>query len=298
MLTIKTNFNCNLKIAFHSLILCGVIILSTSCSNQNKPKVYSSTAEDTIKTNRPVSARPVHWSYEGESGPSTWGTLSPTYAPCKDGNNQSPIDIIKTDVKGLTNWSHHYSSTSLRVTHTEHMEDILDNGHTIQVNVDTGNILLYDGKTYTLKQFHFHTPSEHTINGNHQPMEMHLVHQSEDGNLAVIGILMMEGKTPHPILTKIIANLPATKGETKHVAEERIELNLHLPTDNNAYHYTGSLTTPPCTENVQWIVLYEMISVSKDQIDTFVSRLGSNNRPVQSLNNRVVTADDLKVQSY
>lgn len=286
-----------LKTNYYSLMLFSTLTLSIACSNQNKAKEESSTSQDTVQTTPPASARPVHWSYGGDSGPATWGTLSPVYATCKDGRHQSPVDIVKTEVKASTEWSLAYSSTSLHIAHTEHMEDIVDNGHTIQVTVDSGSTLSYGGKTFALKQFHFHTPSEHTINGQHQPMEMHLVHQSEDGNLAVVGVLFKEGKTPDANFAKIIANLPATKGETKHLAAERIELDLHLPADNSAYHYTGSLTTPPCSENVQWIVLRDMVSLTKDQINAFASRIGPNNRPVQPLNDRVVNGDDLKAKS-
>jgi len=286
------------KNIIQSIIFGSAVLLTTGCSsNQNKPKEEPAQAQDNLQKKEPTSARPVHWSYEGESGPATWGNLSPVYAFCKDGHHQSPIDIVKSDVKEPSTWALNYSSTSLHIAHTEHMEDIVDNGHTIQVTVDEGSTLDYDGKTYALKQFHFHTPSEHTINGKHQPMEMHLVHQSADGHLAVVGVLFKEGKTPNPNFAKIIANLPASKGETKHLTEESIELDLHLPTDNSAYHYTGSLTTPPCSENVQWVVLRDMISLTKDQIDAFASHISPNNRPVQPLNDRVVNGDDLKGKS-
>jgi carbonic anhydrase len=283
---------------FQSLILGCAILFTTGCSsNQSKPKEEPAETRDTVKANEPASARPVHWSYEGESGPATWGNLSPVYAFCKDGRHQSPVDIVKTAVKENPDWAMNYSTTSMHITHTEHMEDIVDNGHTIQVNVDDGNTMTYGDKTYTLKQFHFHTPSEHTINGQHQPMEMHMVHQTEDGNLAVVSVLFKEGKSPNPVFTKLVENLPNTKGESKHVADAHLELDLHLPKDNSAYHYTGSLTTPPCSENVQWVVLREMLTLSRDQIEAFSSRIGPNNRPVQPLNDRLIDGDDLKVKS-
>lgn len=261
---------------------------------QNQQEVQVNTAADTTAVAPPASARPVHWGYQGDAGPAQWGTLSPAYALCKDGQHQSPIDIVQATVKGSNDWAMKYSTTSLHILHTEHMDNIIDNGHTIQVNVDTGSTITYAGKEFHLKQFHFHTPSEHMINGNHMPMEMHLVHQSDDGALAVVGVLIKEGKESNPNFDKIIANFPAAKGESKHLTDHVLTLPLHLPKDISAYHYTGSLTTPPCSENVQWLVLKETISLSKAQIEAFSTRIGPNNRPVQPLNDRAVNADDVK----
>jgi carbonic anhydrase len=194
---------------------------------------------------------------------------------------------------GGKKWSFNYGSTSLRIAHNEHMDDIIDNGHTIQITVDEGSTFTFDGTTYHLKQFHFHTPSEHTLDGMHLPMEMHMVHQSEEGSLAVIGILFREGSIPNENFAKIITNLPNAKGETNHITDTALELKIHLPKDNYAYHYTGSLTTPPCSENVQWLVLREMVSLSGDQLEAFSSRIGPNNRPTQALNGRTVLQDDI-----
>ena len=285
------------KTIFNYLFAGCALVFAIGCSNQNKPKEESTGTQDTLKATPPASARPAHWSYEGESGPSNWGTLSPADATCKDGQHQSPVDIVKSEIKDNPDWTMEYSTTSIRIAHTEHMEDIVDNGHTIQVNVDGGNNLTYGETTYTLKQFHFHTPSEHTINGQHQPMEMHMVHQSADGLLAVVSVLFKEGNSPNPNFTKLIANLPNAKGESINLSDEKLELTLHLPKDNSAYHYTGSLTTPPCSENVQWIVLRDMVSLSKDQVKAFASRIGPNNRPVQPLHDRVINSDDLKAKT-
>lgn len=240
-----------------------------------------------------ASARPVHWSYEGDAGPGSWASLAPVYALCGEGKNQSPINIENTHVMGGKKWSFNYGSTSLRIAHNEHMDDIIDNGHTIQITVDEGSTFTFDGTTYHLKQFHFHTPSEHTLDGMHLPMEMHMVHQSEEGSLAVIGILFREGSIPNENFAKIITNLPNAKGETNHITDTALELKIHLPKDNYAYHYTGSLTTPPCSENVQWLVLREMVSLSGDQLEAFSSRIGPNNRPTQALNGRTVLQDDI-----
>jgi carbonic anhydrase len=263
------------------------------CATKPKEEAPSTQEQQPIAS---TSARPVHWGYEGEDGPTNWASLSPVYALCGNGQQQSPINIVKSDAKGGALWRLDYKTTSLRIAHNEHMEDIIDNGHTIQVTVDEGSTFTFNDKVYALKQFHFHTPSEHTIDGQHAPMEMHMVHQSDDNSLAVVGILFQEGKEINKNFEKIIANLPAAKGESKHITDVNLELQVHLPADNYAYHYTGSLTTPPCSENVQWLVLRDPVYLTADQIHAFSSRIGPNNRPTQSLNDRQVKVDDLKAK--
>lgn len=273
------------------LSLCiGIISCTTKSSETTTAPVTDSVP--------PVaqSARPAHWGYAGEEGPANWGTLSPVYALCAEGKAQSPINIAKTDAKGGASWKFDYKTTSLRIAHNEHMDDIIDNGHTIQVTVDEGSTFTFGDKSFDLKQFHFHTPSEHTVDGQHYPMEMHLVHQSGDGSLAVVAVFIQEGKTTNQNFAKIIANLPNGKGESKHITDANLELKVHMPKDNYAYHYVGSLTTPPCSENVQWLILREPLSLSKEQIEAFSSRIGPNNRPTQAVNERTVQVDDLTSQ--
>lgn len=278
---------------------CTIVLLATvaatwsACNNQPKETATTTPPQDTVPAPSP-SARPVHWGYEGENGPANWASLSPAYALCSEGKGQSPINIVKTDAKGAYNWQFDYKNTSLRIAHNEHMEDIIDNGHTIQVTVDEGSTFTFNNKTYTLKQFHFHTPSEHTLDGKYAPMEMHMVHQSDDGKLAVVGILFKEGKKPNANLAKIIANMPKAKGDKKHITDANFDLKFNLPKDNYAYHYTGSLTTPPCSEGVQWLVLRNPVEVTADQVKAFSSVIGPNNRPVQALNDRAIEATDLK----
>jgi len=269
--------------------LAMVAMLFTQCSTKQKEAATQVATPEPPST----SVRPVHWGYEGEDGPSNWSTLSPVYALCGEGKNQSPINIVKSDTEGGVNWKLDYKTTSLRIAHNEHMEDIIDNGHTIQITVDEGSMFTFGDKTYSLKQFHFHTPSEHTIDGQHAPMEMHMVHQGEDGSLAVIGILFQEGKVPNKNFEKIIANLPNAKGESKHITDINLELEVHIPKDNFAYHYVGSLTTPPCSEGVQWLVLRDPVYLTADQIAAFSSRIGPNNRPTNALNERTVKLDDM-----
>ena len=280
---------------FPAFILLSAFILS--CKPKASEPVTSEPAADSVKP-QPTSARPVHWGYSGEEGPQNWAALSPVYALCAQGTGQSPIDIVKSEAKGGATWRLDYKTTSLRIAHNEHMDEIIDNGHTIQVTVDEGSTFTFGDKTYNLKQFHFHTPSEHTLDGAHAPMEMHMVHQGADGSLAVVGVLFKEGNAANENFAKIIANLPNAKGEEKHITDVNLELKVHLPNDNYAYHYMGSLTTPPCSEGVQWLVLRDPVSLTKQQIEAFSSRIGPNNRPTQSLNGREVKVDDLvgKVQ--
>lgn len=275
-----------------SVLIVGIGIGIWSCNSKPSETANQIAPADSIQA-APASARPAHWGYAGEDGPSAWSTLSPVYAMCGEGKSQSPINISKTDVKGGVNWKLDYKTTSLKIAHNEHMDDIIDNGHTIQVTVDEGSTFTFEDSVYSLKQFHFHTPSEHTIDGKNMPMEMHMVHQRKDGGLAVVSVLFKEGNTTNDNFSKIIANLPNAKGEKKHITDANLELKVHLPKDNYAYHYVGSLTTPPCSENVQWLVLRDMVTLTADQINAFSSRIGPNNRPTQPLNDRTVKVDDL-----
>lgn len=276
---------------FFSAASCAFLICHFNCTP--KPAETANQTADSVQATASTSARPAHWGYEGEDGPAQWASLTPVYALCGEGKNQSPINIVKTDAKGGATWKLDYKTTSLRIAHTEHMDNIIDNGHTIQVTVDEGSTFTFGDKIFSLKQFHFHTPSEHTLDGQHAPMEMHMVHQSKDGSLAVVGVLIQEAKAPNENFAKIIANLPSAKGETKHITDVTLELKVHLPKDNYAYHYMGSLTTPPCSEGVQWLVLRDPVLLTKDQIEAFSSRIGPNNRPTQAVNDRVVKVDDL-----
>ncbi|MES2570936.1 MAG: carbonic anhydrase family protein [Verrucomicrobiota bacterium] len=234
-----------------------------------------------------VSARPAHWGYEGDYGPKYWGSLSPAYAVADQGKAQSPIDFAEAGTTTPKDWKINYQSTSLKIAHHEHVLDIADNGHTIQVTVEEGSTLVTGRNTYALKQFHFHTPSEHTINGKHFPMEAHFVHQSADGKFAVVAVLFAED-TPNENLAKLIANFPKAKGDARHLPEVQVDLAFHLPKKNTGYTYVGSFTTPPCTEDVEWLVFSEPVLASREQFEAFATRLHQNNRPVQPRNGRLI----------
>jgi carbonic anhydrase len=260
-----------------------------ACSAPQAEEHTTPPTADTVATapEASTSARPVHWGYEGDDGPASWSSLSPVYALCGEGKGQSPIALTSGGAATGAQWSFNYGSTLFKVAHNEHVNELVDNGHTIQVTVEEGSTLTLNGREYTLKQFHFHTPSEHTLDGKNLPMEMHMVHQDSAGGFAVVSVLFEEGKA-NANIAKLVANLPAAKGDTVTVANERLDLKIHLPSTEKAFHYVGSLTTPPCSEQVQWLVLQERISVSKEQVAAFAALIGPNNRPVQPLHTRTV----------
>ena len=272
-----------------------ITFMLLSCGG-NKQEAQGEQDTTTVSSSSPetkTSARPVHWGYEDQVAPAMWASLSPVYAACGEGKSQSPIDLVTSAQAGEPNWSVDFRTTSLKIAHHEHVDDILDNGHTIQVTVEEGSTLTLNEKLYNLKQFHFHTPSEHTVDGKNLPLEMHMVHQSSDGSFGVIGLLFEEGKA-NENLEKIIQHMPSLPGESTHFTDVKLDLNVHIPKKVSAYHYIGSFTTPPCTENVEWLILRNKFTASADQIKAFSSRLGHNNRPVQAMNGRKLSIDNLE----
>ena len=218
-----------------------------------------------------------HFAYDGDSGPSHWGELTTDYKLCSLGKSQSPIDLNGESIEHSVNdIEFHYTDSAL---------NILNNGHTIQVNYDVGSNIVLNNKEYKLLQFHFHTPSEHTIDGVSFPMEMHLVHQSEDGALAVVGVMIEEG-ADNLAYSNIIDNIPATEAEVETIDSENVDVSSLLPISRKEYRYSGSLTTPPCSEGVQWLVLQDSIQMSTAQLAHFETVLHHNNRPIQSKNAR------------
>ncbi|MRR51540.1 MAG: carbonic anhydrase family protein, partial [Rhodocyclaceae bacterium] len=209
-----------------------------------------------------VEHRHIHWAYEGEGAPANWGKLQSDYATCATGTRQSPIDIregIKVDLETI---KFNYKPTQFVV---------VDNGHTIQVNVGEGSSITVTGKEYHLVQFHFHRPSEERINGKAFDMVIHLVHKDYDGNLAVVAVLLEKG-SEHPVIQSIWNYMPLEKGmavDPPNVAIDPLRL---LPENRAYYTYMGSLTTPPCTENVLWMVFKPPGQVSPEQIGVFARR--------------------------
>jgi carbonic anhydrase len=214
-----------------------------------------------------------HWSYTGEASPEHWAELSEEFIKCAEGHFQSPIDIhtyeaAKVLDKALMQFDYHPST----------VEEI-NNGHTIQAKLEEENTISVKGHSYTLRQFHFHEPSEHHLDGIIYPMEMHLVHSDEEGRLAVVGVFIKEG-VENPYLKDLWDVLP-THVEEHSRPTKPCDMSHLLPEEKAIYHYTGSLTTPPCTEGVEWYIMKEPISLSTSQIDRFRKLYHANNRPVQ-----------------
>jgi len=220
----------------------------------------------------------AQWSYDGATGPAKWGDLAAEFTACKSGKNQSPIDINDTKPVKLTGIKFNYKPTTV---------DVINNGHTIQVNYAKGSSIDFGGKNYKLLQFHFHSPSEHTVKGKPFDMVAHLVHQADDGQLGVIGVLLKQGKNNNPAIESVWKHLPTKVGEHNKINSTLNAIDL-LPTSKRYYNYSGSLTTPPCSEGVNWIVMQTPVEVSVDQIVSFRNAIALSTRPVQTLNGRTV----------
>ena len=217
------------------------------------------------------------WSHHGETGPEAWGTLQPEYAACAAGTSQSPVDLADARPgAGPGRLAFDYRASRLRLTHS---------GHDVRADYDPGSRILLDGEPYELIQFHFHTPSEHTVSGRSYPLEAHFVHQSAAGRLAVVGLLFEAGR-PSPFLEQFWDLLPSP--HTSNVSERSIRAADALPARRGYYRYEGSLTTPPCSEPVDWIVLREPVEASDEQIARYAALVGPNARPVQPLGARAV----------
>ena len=226
----------------------------------------------------------VCWGYEAENGPDVWARLSPEYRLCSAGIHQSPIDIVNPTPTKLPAITFNYQPTSLNIRNT---------GNTIEVGYQEGSWVEVDGTKFHLLQFHFHAPSEHTVVGNPYDMEMHLVHKSEDGTLAVIGVLIESGRV-NAAFDSFWHYLPATPDESKQIKDVLLNASDLLPSTKQTYRYEGSLTTPPCSEDVKWLVLTTPIEMSHSQITAFKTILSGNNRPVQPLNDRELLVDAIK----
>jgi carbonic anhydrase len=219
----------------------------------------------------------AHWGYAGEGAPENWASLSGDNFACT-GKNQSPINLTGFIESELVPLVFNYQVGG---------NEILNNGHTVQVNYQKGSGINIDGKQFNLLQFHFHSPSENNINGESYPLEAHLVHADKDGNLAVVAVMFKEG-AENKGLAAAWKQIPMHEGD-KNTFVQSLDANDILPENKNYYRFNGSLTTPPCSEGVRWFVMKEVITASKAQIDAFKATMhGSNNRPLQAVNSRVI----------
>lgn len=244
------------------------------------------------------SAVKVKWGYRGNLSAVHWGSLDPNFALCAKGKEQSPIDITNWMANTGGNLLIHYQTfpmtivddgtTELRIGR---VRTIINDGHGVQLNFPAGEVqelVTYNDKTYRLVQFHIHTPSENKVKGQEFPMEIHFVHQGDNGQLLVIGVFVKKGEV-NPIITKIVSNLPKEEGKIEIVQGQTINPADLLPSNRDYYSFAGSLTTPPCSEGLQWIVMTHPITASASQIAKLKEAAnGANARPIQALNNRKI----------
>jgi carbonic anhydrase len=215
-----------------------------------------------------------HWDYEGHGGAAKWGDLAESYKACALGTEQSPIDLsgsIKVTLDPLDlNWK-------------PQAYEIENNGHTIQAEAAPGSTLTIGRDIYTLVQFHFHAPSEHAVNGHRSAMEVHFVHAAPGGRIAVVGVLMKAGRK-NAAFAAIMRAVPRTEGEKR--LDRPIDPRQFLPANRALYRYEGSLTTPPCSEVVDWNVYEQPIEVAGEDIEAFKAIFPMNARPLQPVNRR------------
>ena len=262
-----------------------------------KPKVSKAVAKP-VEVEIEAPHQHVHWTYvDGPGGPENWGDLNKNNLACSKGKTQSPINInidnaVKVDLPALE-FAYRQSPLS-----------IVDNGHTIMVNYGEGSNLMVDGRQFRLVQFHFHMPSEEAINGERMDMVAHLVHQHHDGALAVVGVLMTT-KRPvpirkswwgddskpgldNPLIQTLWNNIPLVKQRIESPPGVIINVDQLIPEDKTYFSYMGSLTTPPCSENVLWFVMKNPIFVSEEQVKNFGRIYPMNARPLQPKGDRLV----------
>ena len=247
----------------------------------------SSSPEPAVKELSKTVIKPVkheekvHWGYVGEEGPQHWGDLSAENIQCKVGKNQSPIDLRDTQALGTTGMD------ELEIYYQEVPLKVINNGHTLQVNYPLGSYIKLGERRYELMHLQFHTPSEHMKEGFQYPMEMQVVHKDGDGNHVVIAVIFQEGEE-NEVLQDLLNNLP--KEINKQEIRRYVSINpaMFIPGDTRFYKYSGSLTTPPCTEGVYWMVFKRPVEASAEQIELMNQVMGNNARPVQERNSRSV----------
>jgi carbonic anhydrase len=224
-------------------------------------------------------ASDAHWGYSGENGPENWAKLNPEYETCAKGVNQSPINLTSFIEAELEPFSLSYTGLAT---------EILNNGHAIQANYSAGSTMTINGHLFELKQFHFHSPSENQINGKNFPMESHFVHADSKGNLAVIAVMYEVGDKENKTMKKLWSQMPKEEGSKEALASQ-VRADDLMPADKDYYRFNGSLTTPPCSEGVVWLVLKNPVTISKEQLKQFTEVIGHpDNRPVQDTNARPV----------
>jgi carbonic anhydrase len=240
------------------VMCCGILYVMGSAAQEHAPE--------------------HHWDYGPTRGPSHWAELSPEFRTCSIGHRQSPIDIRDTKKADLPPIVFEYKPSPLR---------IVDNGHTVMINYAPGSYLAIGKERYQLKQFHFHRPSEETIHGKGFEMSAHLVHDNGDGKLAVVAILLQAGED-NALVRELWKELPKEKEREEVLDQLQIDISRILPQDRSYYTFSGSLTTPPCSEEVTWIVLKHPTAISPAEIEQFSQLYRNDARPTQPLYGRTI----------
>lgn len=257
-----------------------VSIVFTACSsNEMEEESDMQSSESDHEHAGDNDCSDVHWSHQaGSDGPENWKNLCGSFSDC-GGKVQSPVNIV------TQNMSEGAELSAPQFNYGKSGVNIINNGHTVQFDVSGDNTVTLNGKEYALLQFHYHALSEHTIDGKSYPIEVHFVHKHSDSDFAVLGIMYEEGEV-NDFFTKHLGNFPVEKGAFE--STDTIDVLSLFPENTSYYRYDGSLTTPPCSEVVNWYVLKTPITASKEQIETFSKILNGNFRPVQPLNDREI----------
>jgi carbonic anhydrase len=231
-----------------------------------------------------IVAQATNWSYQGKTGPLVWGKLDPAYQACSKGREQSPLDIRGAHLnKALGSIEFHYIAGQVTLK---------NDGHTIVAHVNPGSYIVAGGVRYELVEFDFHHPGEQAVRGKLSDMDVHLLHRSADGKLAVVAVRLMEDLgNPNAVLAALWPHLPLTTGATEKV-QEMVSAGGLLPADRGYWTYAGSLTTPPCTEGVRWFVLEQELSLSRDQLRAFAALFRMNTRGLQEAHGRRIEANE------
>lgn len=264
---------------FKVLTFLFLAITVVGCSSKPKKVVVprkKETVANVVKEEKKEPKKTI-WGYAGDIGPKSWSELSPDYALCREGKEQSPIDLV---------WKQPESKTPIQFDYKPTAYEIVNNGHGIQINLENGNTATINGEPYTLFQMHLHSPSEHTISGRWYDAELHLVHRNARGEVAMIGVLYLVGSISAD-LALLLPQLPQVKGVTNK-GQGKIDPMSFIPYTKTHYRYQGSLTKPPCSEGVTWTVYNTPKTLSANQLEKLRELYYRNYRPVQPVNGRKV----------
>ena len=268
-----------MKPTLQAAALAALLAVPAARADDHAPAAHAAPAAHVDHAAAPAAHAGPHWGYEGEAGPAHWGEANPV---CKTGQAQSPINIQTKGKGGAKN----KGLLPIGFRWSKAKGHLVNNGHTIQVNLDAGNSIDLAGVKYELLQFHFHTPSEHLVDGKHTPLEVHFVHKGGD-KLAVVGLFIDERGAANAALAPVFKQL-GQPGDLD------VDLPAILPAKRQYFTYAGSLTTPPCSEGVTWLVMKERLHTSQASVREFKKIFPMNARPAQAIHARVIEADDSK----